>query len=79
MADNYEQVYYQLADMRRIAQGTAIRPKRAIHDVTLAREAARQWHRTPEADGFNTHSKSEAPVLKLFSKREERDPTNLDS
>ena len=79
MADNYEQVYYQLADMRRIAQGTAVRPKRAIHDVALAREAARQWHQTPEADGLNTHSKSEAPVLKLFSNGEERDSTNLDS
>ena len=79
MADNYEQVYYQLADVRRIAQGTAVRPKRAIHDVALAREAARQWHRTPQADALNTASKGEGSVLKLFSNREERDPTNLDS
>jgi hypothetical protein len=28
---------------------------------------------------LNTRPKSEAPVLKLFSNREERDPTNLDS
>jgi glycosyltransferase involved in cell wall biosynthesis len=79
MADNYEQVYYQLADMRRITQGAAVRPKRAIHDVALAREATRQWHRAREAGGLNTRPKSEAPVLKLFSNREERDPTNLDS
>jgi glycosyltransferase involved in cell wall biosynthesis len=79
MADNYEQIYYQLADMRRKAQSTAARPKRTIHDVALAREAPRQWHRGPEADGLNTRPKSDAPALKLFSDREERDPTNLDS
>jgi hypothetical protein len=79
MADNYEQVYYQLADMYRKAQGTAVRPKRTIHDVALAREAARQWHRLPEGDGLKARPKSEAPVLKLFSGRDERDPTNLDS
>jgi glycosyltransferase involved in cell wall biosynthesis len=79
MADNYEQVYYQLADMYRRAQGTAVRPKRTIHDVALAREAARQWHRLPEGDGLNARPKSKAPVLKLFSDRDERDPTNPDS
>jgi len=79
MADNYEQVYYQVADMRRMTQGAAVRPQRAIHDVALAREATRQWHRAREADSLNTRPKSEAPVLKLFSNREERDPTNLDS
>ena len=79
MADNYEQVYYQLSDMRRVTQGAAVRPKRAIHDVALAREATRQWHRATDADGLNTRPESEAPVLKLFSNREDRDPTNLDS
>lgn len=79
MADNYEQVYYQVADMCRIAQGTAVRPKRTIHDVALAREAARRWHQVPEGDGLNARQKTETPVLKLFSDREERDPTNLDS
>jgi glycosyltransferase involved in cell wall biosynthesis len=79
MADNYEQVYYQLSDMRRVTQGAAVRPKRAIHDVALAREATRQWHRATDADGLNTRPESEAPVLKLFSNREDRDSTNLDS
>ncbi len=77
MADNYEQVYYQLADVPRKAQETVVR--RTIHDVTLAQQAARQWHRGPEGDGLNTHPKSGAPVLKLFSSRDGRDPRNLDS
>jgi glycosyltransferase involved in cell wall biosynthesis len=77
MADNYEQVYYQLAHVRRKAQETTVR--RTIHDVTLARQAARQWHGGPEGDGLNIRPKSDAPVLKLFSGRDERDPTNLDS
>jgi hypothetical protein len=77
MADNYEQLYYQLADVRRKAQETTVR--RTIHDVTLARQAARQWHPGPEGDGLNTRPKSDAPVLKLFSGRDGRDPTNLDS
>ena len=77
MADNYEQVYYQLADVRRKAQETTVR--RTIHDVTLARQAARQWHRGPERDGLNIRPKSDAPVLKLLSGRDERDPTSLDS
>jgi hypothetical protein len=47
--------------------------------VTLARQAARQWHPGPEGDGLNTRPKSDAPVLKLFSGRDGRDPTNLDS
>jgi glycosyltransferase involved in cell wall biosynthesis len=78
MADNYEQVYYQLADVRK-AQGTAVRPKRTIHDLALAREAARQWHQAPEGEALNAHSETEAPVLKLFSRRQERDPRNLDT
>ncbi|HEX7226231.1 MAG TPA: glycosyltransferase family 4 protein, partial [Candidatus Binatia bacterium] len=78
MADNYEQVYYQLAEVRK-AQGTVVRPKRTIHDVALAREAARQWHPAPEGEALNAQPKSEAPVLKLFPRREERDPTNLNS
>jgi hypothetical protein len=77
MADNYEQVYYQLADVPRKAQETVVR--RTIHDVTLAQQAARQWHRGPQGDGLNTHQKSGAPVLKLFSSRDGRDPRNLDS
>jgi hypothetical protein len=79
MADNYEQVYYRLADMRRKAQATAVRHKNTIHDVALAREAARHWHRAPEADDLNAHRESEATVLKLFSDPNERDPTDLDS
>ena len=78
MADNYEQVYYQLAEVRK-AQGTVVRPKRTTHNVALAREAARQWHPAPEGEALNAQPKSEAPVLKLFPRREERDPTNLNS
>jgi glycosyltransferase involved in cell wall biosynthesis len=77
MADNYEQVYYQLADRSRKAQARAVRPKRTIHDVALAREAARQWHRGSDGDGLNMCPKGEASVLKLFPNREEGDPTNL--
>jgi hypothetical protein len=76
MADNYEQVYYQLTDMYRKAQGTAVRPKRTIHDVALAREAARQWHRVPAGDGLNTRAKTQGSVLKLFAESDERDPTD---
>jgi len=79
MADNYEQVYYQLADMRRKMQGTVVRPEHTTHDVALAREASRQWHRAPEDEALNLRPKSEAPVLKLFSGREKRNPTNPDS
>jgi hypothetical protein len=79
MAENYEQVYHQLADMRRKMQGAVVRPKRTTHNVALAREAARQWHRAPEGEALNAQPKSEAPVLKLFPRREERDPTNLNS
>ena len=79
MADNYEQVYYQLADMRRKMQGIVVRPERTTHDVALAREASRQWHQAPEDKALNARPKSEAPVLKLFSGREKRNPTNLDS
>ncbi len=79
MADNYEQVYYQLADMRRRMQGIVVRPERTTHDVALAREASRQWHQAPEDKALNARPKSEAPVLKLFSGREKRNPTNLDS
>ena len=47
----------RLADMYQKAQGTAVRPKRTIHDVALAREAARQWNRVPDGDRFNTRAK----------------------
>ena len=76
MADNYEQIYSQLADMYRKGQGTAVRPKRTIHDVALAREAARQWHRVPEGDRFNTRATTPGSVLKLFVENNERDPTD---
>lgn len=33
--------------------------RNTIHDVALAREAARQWHRVPEGDRFNTRAKAQ--------------------
>jgi glycosyltransferase involved in cell wall biosynthesis len=48
MADNYEEVYYRLADMSRTVQLNAAQPRRTMHDMALAREAARQWHPAPE-------------------------------
>jgi glycosyltransferase involved in cell wall biosynthesis len=42
MADNYEEVYYRLADISRTAQRNAAQSRRTMHNVAFAREAARQ-------------------------------------
>jgi glycosyltransferase involved in cell wall biosynthesis len=74
MADNYEEVYYRLADMSRTVQLSAAQPRRTMHDIALAREAARQWHPAPEGDRLNTRGKTHGSVLKLFGDRDESDP-----
>ena len=74
MADNYEEVYYPLADISRTVQRNAAQPGRAMHDVALAREAARQWHAVPEGDRLNARGKTHGSILKLFANSDESDP-----
>jgi glycosyltransferase involved in cell wall biosynthesis len=56
MADNYEKVYYQVADMYRVAQRTVLQPRQNIANAALAREAARRWH--PERNDYDPSSSS---------------------
>jgi hypothetical protein len=67
MADNYEQVYYRLADMSRTAQRTVALPRRSTHDAALARRAARQWHPAPAGDHLNAGGKAQESLSKLLS------------
>ena len=74
MAENYEQVYYRLADMSRSVQRNAAHPRRTMHDVALAREAARQWHPASEGDRLNARGKTHGSVLKLLAEPDQSDP-----
>jgi glycosyltransferase involved in cell wall biosynthesis len=50
MADNYEKVYYRLAEARWMAQETAAQPVDKLANTALAREAARRWNGNPRPD-----------------------------
>jgi hypothetical protein len=54
MADNYEQVYYQLADSYRTVQRPVAQPRHSVANAALAREAARRWN--PDLNGYDPNS-----------------------
>jgi glycosyltransferase involved in cell wall biosynthesis len=66
MADNYEKVYYQLADIYRAAQRSLGQPRQSATNAALAREAARRWN--PEISGYHPSS---SPNLRLVGHRQD--------
>ncbi len=79
MADNYEQVYYQLAD--RIAQRPGAQPRHSLANTALAREAARRWN--PDLNGYDPSSSPKRGLVRQLSKDSRQtnglDDTSLDS
>lgn len=81
MADNYEQVYYQLADSYRILQRPFAQPSHSLADAALAREAARRWN--SEFNAYDPNSTPNRGLVRPFFKENRqnngRDDTSLDS
>jgi glycosyltransferase involved in cell wall biosynthesis len=81
MADNYERVYYQLADTYRSAQRPVAEARQSSGNAALAREAARRWN--PELNDRRPGSVPKRGVARpLFRDgrgNDVRDDNNLDN
>jgi glycosyltransferase involved in cell wall biosynthesis len=72
MADNYETVYYRLANIYRTTQRTVVQPRESATNAALAREAARRWN--PDSG----YSPSSSPNLRLVSRSRDTHQNNTD-
>jgi glycosyltransferase involved in cell wall biosynthesis len=81
MADNYEKVYYRLADIYQTAQRPVTQPRHSLANTALAREAARRWN--PELNGYRPSPGPNRGVVRPLSQNGRRndalDDGSLDS